>query len=177
MSEENCVKLLLAVARLGEADLFGWWQSRGFSEAGEYVLAGAFPRTWNWSALEGAVLSAARRHAEVLARETAVHLFSDQLPVKAWALAWLREQKTARRGDGLLSKMRQWNRRSACEELAKWASIEPPSGEVLAHGRRLGTVTREDLSVIDRVETLVRKLASAYADRPADFHYPYVDLI
>ena len=128
MIEENCVKLLLAVARLGETDLFGWWGSRGLTEAGEYVLRWALPRTWSWSALECAVLSAARRHQEVLVRQSAIHLFSDQLPVKGWALAWLREQKTAGRGNGLLSKMRQWNSRSACEEIAKWADTDPPLG-------------------------------------------------
>lgn len=176
MIEEQSVKLLLGVARLGEADLFGWWRSRGFTEAGEYVLGNAFRRTWSWTAFEGAVLSAARRHEEALGRATAIHLFSDQLPVKGWALAWLREQKAARRTDGWLSQLRRWDRRSACEEIARWAAIEPPQGEVLAEGRRLGSVSQGDMQIRERVERVIRTLAAAYVDRPEDFRLPYFNL-
>jgi hypothetical protein len=85
------VRLLLAVARLGEADLFGWWNSRGFSEAGRYLLGRSFPRTWSVNALQLAVVSAAARHEEELKRPSAVHLFSDQLPFKRLVGQWLVE--------------------------------------------------------------------------------------
>jgi hypothetical protein len=94
-SDELGIRLLLAVARLGEADLFGWWNSRGFSEAGRYVLGGAFPRTWVADALELAVLSAAARHEHELKRPTAIHLFSDQFPWKRLAHHWLAGQAVA----------------------------------------------------------------------------------
>lgn len=177
MVQEGCVKLLLGVARLGEVDLFGWWGSRGLTEAGEYVLGNAFPRTWTWTALEGAVLSAARCHEEVLARETAIHLFSDQLPVKGWTLGWLQEQKAARYGDGWLSLIRGWDRRSACEEIARWAGVEPPLGEILAKGLRLGSLSRDQLQLTERLESVVRVLAAAYVSRSEDFYFPYFDLI
>lgn len=175
--EEGCVKLLLGVARLGDADLFGWWQSRGLTKAGEYVLGGAFPRTWNWTALEGAVLSAARRHEEALSKDTAIHLFSDQLPVKGWALSWLQEQKITRQDHGFLSEMRRWNKQAACEEIRRWANIEPSPGEILAEGRRLGTVSDEELGDATQIETIIRKLAAAYVDQPDELRFPYFNLI
>jgi hypothetical protein len=178
MGEESLVKLLLAVARLGEADLFDWWRSRGLAQAGEYVLGSAFPRTWQWSALEGSVLSAARRHEEVLGRPTALHLFSDRLPAMRYAIGWLREQKVAGSHDGLLSSLRAWTREIAPRDMAGWAAVQPPKGELVAEGRRLGVVATQDLQAPDRCENLIRLLAAAYADQPREeLRYPYFDVV
>lgn len=176
MIEKSIVKLLIGISRLGETDLFGWWGSRALSEAGEYVLGSAFPRTWAWTALEGSLLSAARRHEESFSRKTAIHLFSDQLPAKRWALGWLREQKLERSTDGILAMLRQWDKESACQEISKWAAVEPPAGEILAERRRLGSVSRDDLQDPQQIERLIRYLAAAYVDRPEEFHFPYFDL-
>ena len=43
---ESTVRLVLEVARLGEADLRGWWSSHGLDREGSFVLKRAFPRTW-----------------------------------------------------------------------------------------------------------------------------------
>jgi hypothetical protein len=178
MGDESLAKLLLAVARIGEADLFGWWRSRGLTQAGEYVLRNAFPRTWQWTALEGSVLSAARRHEEVLARPTALHLFSDRLPAMRWAIGWLREQKVAGSHDGFLSRIRTWTRESALQDIAGWAAVQPPKGEALAEGRRLGVLSAQDLQAPDQCETPIRLLAAAYTDQaPEEFRYPYFDLV
>lgn len=176
MSEETLVRLLLGIARLGEADLLGWWRSRGLTEAGEYVLGGALPRTWAWSALEGDVLSAAERHEEVLGRPTVLHLFSDRLPVKRWTLGWLREQKVAGSTDGFLSRIRGWSRETARRDIAEWAAIPPPEGEVLAEGLRLGSLSERDLQAADRVEGVIRVLAAAYVDQSEALRFPYFDL-
>jgi hypothetical protein len=178
MDQETLVRLLLAVARLGEADLFGWWRSQGLTHAGEYVLGSSFPRTWKWSSLEGTALSAGRRHEEVLGRRTAVHLFSDRLPAMRWALGWLREQKITGSHDGVLSRLRGWTTQSALRDIAEWAGVEPPKGQFVAEGRRLGVVATRDLHVPDRCENLVRLLAAAYTDQPPEeFRYPYFDLV
>ena len=178
MSEKALVKLLLAIARLGEADLFGWWNSRGFTEAGEYVLGESWPRTWQWSALEGDIFSAERKHAEVLGRPTALHLFSDRLLVKRWAIAWLREQKVVGHADGFLSRIRTWTKETAVRDIAEWAKLRPPQGEIIVECRRLGVVTENDLKVSKRSETLVRQLAAAYVDRsPEEFRFPYFEII
>ena len=39
------VRMVLGVARLGEADLRGWWTCHGLDRAGSFVLGRAFPRT------------------------------------------------------------------------------------------------------------------------------------
>jgi len=59
-------RLVVAVARLGEADLAGWWRSHGLDSVGEYVLPDLFPRTAIVAGAELAVLSAAKRHADAL---------------------------------------------------------------------------------------------------------------
>ena len=176
MSKETLIRLLVGVARLGEADLFGWWRSHGLTEAGAYVLGSALPRTWAWSALEGDVLSAAERHEEALGRPTAIHLFSDRLPAKRWAMSWLREQKITRSLDGFLSRIRDWSRETGCKDIAKWAAIQPPDGEILAEGRRLGSLSERELQAADRVDAVIRMLAAAYVDRPEEFRFPYFDL-
>jgi len=171
------VRLVLAVARLGEADLFGWWRSRGLGEAGRYVLGEGLPRTWVLAALEGDVLSAAARHEEMFGRRDALHLFSDELPAKRLTLSWLRERKVEGEADGLLEELRGWSRESAVGRLREWAGAPPPAGEVLGQVRRLGTVTSEELlDGEERTREVVRALAAAYTDNPADLRFPYFDL-
>jgi len=43
---DSAVRLVLGVARLGEADLRGWWSCHGLDKVGSFVLKRAFPRTW-----------------------------------------------------------------------------------------------------------------------------------
>lgn len=175
--EHEIVRLVLGVARAGEADLFGWWRSRGLTEAGQYVLGGALPRTWVLSALEADVLSAAARHGEVLGRPTALHLFSDALPAKRWALNWLREHKVQGDPDGFLSQLRTWDREAARRDLRAWSGVEVAAGELLGPARRLGTFSRDDLQNAERVEAAISQLSSAYADDPDELRFPYFDLV
>jgi|LJSS01.1.fsa_nt_gb hypothetical protein len=170
------VWLTLGVARLGEADLFGWWRSRGLSEAGRFVLGNGFPRTWRLAALEGAVLSAAFRHEEVLGRPDALHIFSDELPARRLALSWLRERKVEGGGDGLLAELSEWSTERALQRLSEWVGLAPPAGEVLGQVRRLGSVTRQELKDWARVEQVIRELAAAYTLNPRELRYPYFDL-
>jgi hypothetical protein len=170
------VLLVLGVARLGEADLFGWWRSRGLGEAGRYVLGGGLPRTWAHAAFEADVLSAAARHEEVFERRDALHLFSDDLPAKRLALSWLRERKTEGEGNGLLEELRGWSSERAVGRLREWAGMPPPAGEVLGQIRRLGVVRAEELGNEERARDVVRSLAAAYTDDPADLRFPYFDL-
>jgi hypothetical protein len=172
----DVVRLVLGVARLGEVDLFGWWHSRGFSEAGAYVLGGALPRTWTLSALEAAVLSAAARHRDLFQRRTALHLFSDELPAKRLALSWLRTQKVEPSGADLVATLRGWTRDSGPRELLAWAGARAPRGESIARARRLGVVPAPDLSDPGRLREITRYLAAAYADQGTNIELPYFDL-
>lgn len=171
------VWLVLGVARLGEADLFGWWRSRGLGEAGRYVLGEGFPRTWLLAALEGDVLSAAARHEEVFfRRRDALHLFSDELAAKRLALGWLRERKVEGEADGLLEEIRSWSKETCLDRLRKWAGVALPAGEVLGSLHRLGTISRAELGEERRMEEVVRRLAAAYTLDPTDLRFPYLDL-
>lgn len=174
--EETLTRLVLAVARLGEADLFGWWRSRGLSEAGAYVLGSALPRTWAWSALEADVLSAALRHDQGLGRATAIHLFSDRLPAKRWAMSWLWEQKIAGSTNGFFARIRGWSRETALKDLAAWIGVPPPRGEVLVEGLRLGSLSRRELASRERLEFIIHTLTAAYLDQPGELRLPYFDL-
>src|SRR3954468_14959375 len=90
----DTVRLALGVSRLGEKDLRGWWQGHALDRTGQYVLSSMFRRTWRPAALELDIAAATRHHSELLGRASAVHLFSDRLPFRRWASAWLAEQKT-----------------------------------------------------------------------------------
>lgn len=177
IEDENVVRLTLAIARLGEADIFGWWRSRGLTEAGQYVLGEALPRTWVLSALEGGVLCAALRHDEALGRPTALHLFSDVFPAKSLALAWLRKRKTERGDSDIIAHLRSWTRENARHNLARWAGASPPIGEPLGEGRRVGSVRAGELQDPAIVNELTRQLAAAYTDQDENFRFPYFDLL
>ena len=104
------IRLVLGVARLGEADLAGWWSSQGLNPAVRFALAG-FRRTGKVLGAELALLSAERRHRQLLPRASAVHLFSPHLPCLGWAQADLAEQKSA-------------GPSSLLDELSAWSTVE-----------------------------------------------------
>jgi len=176
IDDENVVRLTLAIARLGEADLFGWWRSRGLTGAGQFVLGGYLPRTWALSALEGDVLCAALRHDEALGRPTALHLFSNAFPAKSLTLAWLRKRKTEDGDNDIIAHLRSWTRENVRHHLSQWVGSSPPTGESLGAGRRLGSVTIGDLSEPSSISELTRQLAAAYADQDERISFPYFDV-
>ena len=113
----DTIRLVLGVARLGENDLQGWWQGHAMDRTGQYVLSGMFRRTWRSAALELDMAAATRMHNELLRRPTALHLFSDLLPFRRWAVSWLAEQKTSEDTHPLLSSARTLDRRD-CDRLS-----------------------------------------------------------
>ena len=170
------VRLVLGVARLGETDLAGWWSTHGLDSAGRWVLARAFRRTWRSAALEIDVESAARRHADATAgRETALHLFSDELPFRRWATSWLAEQKTASETSSLFGELASWDLDAARASLADWSGSQP-STEVIGEGLRLGTLRRGDLEEVEALLRVARQLAAAYGAIDHVFRVPYFDL-
>ena len=168
------IALALGVARLGEMDLRGWWRSHGVTQAGRYVLQRAFAHTWRHTALELDVLSAARRHDYILGRPTALHLFSDQLPFRRLAGAWLAEGKT----DGsapLLDRLQDWTVEQAIEDLRGWTQGATPTGEPVGDGLLLGKLGPDELDG-EQTIGLARLLAAAYLDQDATLRPPYFDL-
>ena len=170
------VQSVLVVARLGEADLRGWWACHGLDRVGAYVLRKAFPRTAGPAGLELDMLSARRRHDDALAgRASALHLFSDGLPFRRQASAWLAEQKTASQPDRLFGEMAGWDV-STAEARLRDGDAEVVAGQVLADGLRLGRVERSDLDNDDALASVARRLAAAYSALGETFKAPYFDL-
>ena len=171
------VRLVLGVARLGEADLRGWWNSHGLDRVGSYVLSRSLPRTWRSAGLELDVLSARRRHEDALSgRASALHLFSDELPFRRWASAWLAEQKTAGDIDDLFTELASWDDGAASRRIGEWAG-EPEAGEVLGDGLLLGRVVTPESGDEVALASLARRLAGAYLGLDGTFRAPYLDSV
>lgn len=173
---KESVRLVLAVARLGETDLAGWWHSHGLDRAGSYVLSRAFPRTWRSAALEIDVVSAGRRHDNALSgRRTALHLFSHELPFRRWTAAWLSEQKTAATPDPIFDVLASWDVRTARATLVNWAG-EARRGKVMGDGLLIGELPKQEIH--NKVDPAVaRQLAATYLAIDGQFRAPYFDLI
>jgi hypothetical protein len=173
---DDCVRLVLGVARLGEVDLYGWWSTHGLDRAGQYVLARAFRRTWRSAALQLDVESAARRHKDPTAgRRSALHLLSDELPFRRWTTSWLAEQKTAAEPSQLFDELAAWDPAIARERIADWAG-SPPRGEVVGDGLLLGALTPRETRDPDALYATARLLTSAYLAVEDQFRVPYLEL-
>jgi hypothetical protein len=170
----GAIRPLLGVARLGEQSLRGWWRSHGLGKGGQYVLGKAFPRTYRSAALELDILSAARRHDDLLGRSTALHLFSSAFPFRRWAEAWLSEQKTLE-PDPFFDQLAGWDLDSSLVALRSWVG-DSPGGEPVGDGLLLGQISQSELE--DEAELLpyARLLVAAYIDQAGTLRPPYFDL-
>lgn len=173
---EETTWLILGVARLGEADLTGWWGSHGLDRAGRYVLGRMFRRTWRSAALEIDMETAARRHDDATAgRRTALHLFSAELPFRRWAEAWLAEQKTATEPSPIFDELAAWDLGTARATIARWAG-SVVDAEVVGDALRVGDFASADATDPVALAAAARKLAGAYLMIDGPFRVPYFDL-
>jgi hypothetical protein len=166
------VRAVLLVARLGETDRRSWWGTQSFGAAGRVVLKQRLPRTWRMAAVELDVAAARTRHDEIIERANAVHLFSDNWPVRRWASAWLAEQKTADPPDDFFNRIEV----AADEEIADLLRVPGPKPAISSNAVRVGAVQRDAFESIDELAASVRTLASVYADMDA-FAVPHLDLV
>lgn len=173
---DSTVRLVLAIARLGESDLAGWWGTHGLDRAGRYVLSRSFRRTWRSAALELDVEAAARRHNDATAgRRTALHLFSDELPFRRWARAWLAEQKTVSDVSDLFEELAGWDLQTARHRITEWAGDSPPY-EFVGGGMRLGALSRVETEDTNSLMSVCGLLAGSYLHIDDQFRVPYFDL-
>jgi hypothetical protein len=139
------------------------------------VLGGSFPRTWRCAALELAIASAQRRQEEMLGRPTALHLFSDELPFRRLASAWLAEQKTG--GDtSRIESFASWTTQTAVDSLRSWTAASDGTGEVVGSGLLLGRLSGAELDDPGTLASIAKQLAAAYLDQSSDLRAPYFDL-
>jgi hypothetical protein len=168
---------VLGIARLGEAELRGWWHAHGLGQVGRYILGDMFRwRTAKSSGLELDILSASRRQEQILDRPTALHLFSDWLPLRRLALAWLAERKTAG-PHPLLDRLAGWDLDAASRDLAEWTAGAQPSAEAVGPGLLLGTLTLAELKHEVALRSVAKQLCAAYLDQETELRPPYFDLV
>lgn len=169
------VELVLMIARLGERDHRGWWQSRALGSAGRVVLRSRLPRTWRAAGIEVDIESARRRQNEIIDRNNAVHLFSDVWQVGRWARAWLAETKTSSVEPKLLSDLETISADELCEQLRDRCG-PPPATTKKGRALLVGRATRGVLESPDGALPYVRQLSGVYADLSADFAVPYLEV-
>lgn len=173
---DEAIRLVLGVARLGELDLAGWWGCHGLDRVGQYVLSRSFRRTWQVAALELDILSASRRHTEAVeGRGTALHLFSDELPFRRWATAWLADQKVHGERNSIFGELESWDLADAHASLKRWAGREP-SPEVVGSGLLLGELNPSELQDEGVLLSSARLLAACYPQVDSPFRVPYFNL-
>lgn len=168
---ETIVRAVLFVARLGEADRRGWWGTRSFGAAGRVVLGQRLPRTWRMAAAELDITSAQNRHDEVLDRRNAVHLFSDNWPIRRWTSAWVSEQKTENPPDHFFEVLES----ISADEIADRLRSNRASTEVSGTAVRVGSISQATLDSPEELTSSALLLAAAYADM-ASFTVPYLEL-
>lgn len=144
------------------------------ADVGRFVLGNTFPRTGRLAAAELLVLSAVRRHQQVLDRPNAVHLFSDRLRFHRWTTAWLAEQKTGV-VDEVIDDLEAWTEPLAVETLGDWVDPPAPAGEPVAGALSLGRVSSSLLADPEALLGLARSMAACYLAMD-DFTPPYVNV-
>ncbi len=166
---------LLAVIRLGDADMLNWWRSHSVDETAEYVLGQAFPTTWLATGLELAMESSRLRHEAALERPIgsapAIHIWSDHLPFHQLLRSWLVECKLEQDFTAL-----EWTRDVDTKALSAriGGRVE---GERRGSGLYLGEVRQDDLTSEEELQRIIAQLAGAYASVGPEFCAPYYDLV
>lgn len=166
------VRTVLLVARLGEADRRGWWATHSFGAAGRVVLKGRLPRTWRMAAVELDIAAARNRHDEIIERANAVHLFSDNWPVRRWASAWVAEQKTEYPADEFFKELEI----ISTEEISARLTGQNLDAKIAGDAARVGSVDRASFETARNLESSVALLAAAYAQID-EFTVPYLEII
>lgn len=167
----SIVRAVLLVARLGEADRRGWWGTRSFGAAGRVVLGQRVPRTWRMAAAELDIMSAQNRHNEAIDRRNAVHLFSDNWPIRRWTSAWVAEQKTEDLPDPLFELLET----ISTDEIVDCLRGPNLSTTVTGTAVRIGDVKRAAFESPGELVTSSLLLAAAYAEM-GDFTVPYLEV-
>ena len=91
----------LAVTRIGERDLFHWWESNALSEEGRYALGRLFRQTSTWVAIELALESAWFRHNALVPPGAPITLFNLGPEIEDAFTSWLRRAKVDDRLDAV----------------------------------------------------------------------------
>lgn len=171
----DIVEYRAKVARMGEQDLFQWWDSMAGTDAGHYVLGRLFPRTGAWAALELAVSSARARHQALVPKIPTVHLFHLGAELERQLDDEIYRLKTSGSDVGPFQLRPPEVAWSSVVIALEALGVSPKHGNVAERAFCIGDVTFADLKSPDR---LVRELVAAYGySRPGHLVVPYLRLV
>lgn len=187
LAPKELLILRCKVARLGERDVFHWWESEAATPDGADLLQRLFPRTFQWVGLEMAMEAARARHAAFLPGLPAVTLFDLG---GQWEAAveevWLRAKLAGRQPASVDWSVANGARSSVTEVLAAMDIAPREAIERLLNGRVeladrsvcLGEVTARDISSARDLEPIVQNLAAGYCfSQPRRLVVPYYRLV
>ncbi len=180
---ERLLKLRLAIARLGEMENVGWWNTKGLlSDSGRFVFRRGFPTTYSFAQARAVFAVATSRCRE---------LFEAPNCVTLWCLPAAVEEQFEEHWQGWLDEVDQWQ-----PFFARIATIR--SRDVLGTLRQLELVGEQEVSVVGHLPApasspslrlsvdnserevdndMVGLLAAAFArSEPGKLAVPYVQL-
>lgn len=163
------------IARVGESDAMGWWQSYALGPTGAYVVPRIFPRTTTLSAAHLSILAARRRQDGSVPSQPHVHLFNLGELMEGRFERWLIERKQQRwlpEGDGI-------ELLTSLEEALRRLGIRSPKAlpSNSAAAVEIGTIESDALAEDAGIHDVAQTLAGAYvgSDR-GKLRVPYLRL-
>jgi len=124
------------------------------------------------AAAELDIKAAAVRHNDLIDRPNAVHLFSDNWPVRRWTSAWVAEQKTTEPPDSFFEVLEC----ASDEELASALGTGPAELDTTGRAVCMGSISRGDFDSLETLHRAVIELASVYPGLSREFSVPYLEV-
>lgn len=181
--ETRLIRLRLIVARAGEKDGLGWWESEALSDAGRFVLKRLFPRSRDWAAVELALEAAQVRHRRLVGeRPGAVTLFALGDATERVIGAELRRLRGAGAGPEASPVMSSIeDLRSALRERGGLGQDDFDGAELqrmlVLQGIELAQLGRRQLADRGAILGIARTLAAAYTlSEPGSLTVPYFQM-
>ncbi|HEY8743785.1 MAG TPA: BrxE family protein [Chloroflexota bacterium] len=168
---DRVLALRAFIARLGERDLFSWWDDNALTTSGQYVMARLFPRTAALAQLEVALEAATIRHRAFVPQPTRLTLFSLPAALEAQVSKRLHAMKRGEAVPGLDldSMIRLQPGRSVADfllehRMARQEELESVSHTVPSgHTLELGAAPAGDLNAHIGMNKALDRLVAGYA--------------
>ena len=158
--------LQLLIARAGEQDSLAWWDSHALTEQGQWALARLYPRYAAYAGTRLAIEAAAIVHAKTIGHRPAVTLFGLGVDLDARVMRQLDLRRMDDEPLTIAPPMRSPGelqaRLSQTVELLDDDLAVVKSAMVNGNLIELGAVTEANLWSADRLEIIVRRMATAY---------------
>ncbi len=117
------------------------------------------------------IRAARNRHDGIIERANAVHLFSDNWPIRRWTSAWVAGQKTADPADGFFEELES----ISADDILCRLTISKVGANISGSAVRLGYLDRAAFDSPENLASSVRRLAAAYAEMDG-FTVPYLEV-